>query len=114
MFTINRTFNVIDTAFSAGEVIERFDAVAVGEKVINISATVAAIVIGVCSYVWTALLPWWEDNGEVITVGAIRFVINTVDFAGWCYQAGRKVRPQVNLAVNHLADTAFFKLAALV
>ncbi len=112
MFAINRTFNVIDTAFTSLEAISEFDYIAVGEKVINISATVAAIVVGVCSYVWTALLLFWEDNGEVITVGATRFVINIVDFAGWCYHTGRKVRPVVTHNLNRLADAAFFTLAA--
>jgi hypothetical protein len=114
MFTINRTFNVIDTAFSAAEVIERFDAVAVGEKVINISATVAAIVIGVCSYVWTALLLWWEDNNATVITHLTRFTFLFIDALGATYYAGVNTRPVINYWVARVADTVLYNLAEVL
>lgn len=112
MFTANRTFNVIDTAFSGLETLSEFDYVAFGDKVINATATVCAVTVAVVSYIVTALQLFWLEHGQVITVSAIRFVINAVDFAGDCYHTGRKLRPVVIHNLNRLADTVFYTLAA--
>lgn len=112
MFATNRTFNVIDTAFIGLETLSEFDYVAFGDKVINATATVCAVTVAVVSYIVTALQLFWLEHGQVITVSAIRFVINAVDFAGACYHAGRNFRPVVVHNANRLADAAFFTLAA--
>jgi hypothetical protein len=114
MFAINRYLTAADVAFSSLEVISKFDYVSVGNKVITATATICAVIVAVVSYIVTALQLFWLERGDTIIINTIRFTVTLADFTGNCYQAGRKVRPQVNLAVNHLADTAFFKLAALV
>ena len=112
MFATNRYLTAADVAFSALDIIEGFDAVALGEKVINATATVCAIIVAVVSYIVTALQLFWLDNGKVITTRAFQFIITLADFAGGCYHAGRKLRPVVTHNLNRLADTAFFTLAA--
>ena len=113
MFITNRYLTALDVIFNAAEVIERYDAVAVGERVINISATLAAIVIGVCSYVWTALMLWWEDNGDRTLTAIVRFTFLFIDACGFCYYAGRKLRPVANRYCARLADSAFYALASV-
>ena len=108
----NTALNVADFGFETLERIERFDYSALGEKVIKFSATVAAVVVAVVTYVVTALQLFWLEHGEAITVNAIRFTVATADFAGACFFAGRKLRPVVNHWVARLADSAFYGLAA--
>ena len=112
MFTTNRTLNALDIMFNAAEIIERYDAVAVGDRIIKWTATAAAIIIGVCSYVWTALMLWWEDNGEVIITRATRFTFLFIDAVGATYHAGVNSRPVINRYCARLADSAFYALTA--
>ena len=114
MFISNRYLTVADIAFSTLDIIERVDYVTLGSRVINTTATLAAIIIGITTYVVTALQLFWLERGETIIINTIRFTVTLADFAGDCYHTGRKVRPVVIHTLNHLADTAFFKLAALV
>lgn len=103
--------NTLDLAFTTAEKIERFDYVALGQNAIKVTATVAAIVTGFCSYVWLALQLFWEDHGETITVGATKSVILAVDFTGNCLIAGRKFRVLVNQVLSTSADRAFYLAA---
>lgn len=41
-----------------------FDYVTFGQKAIETSATVAAVVVAVTSYAYLAFQLWWDDNGE--------------------------------------------------
>lgn len=113
MIIANRTLNVIDTAFNVIEQIERVDPVAIGEKVINITATAAAVIMGVASYVITALQLWWEDNGQSIITNAVRFTFIIADTIGAVYYAGVNSRPIINQWVARLADEVYFTAAAL-
>ena len=108
----NTALNVVDFGFETLERIERFDYIALGEKVINITATLAAVVVAVVTYVVTALQLFWLEYGETITVNTVRFTVATVDFAGACFFAGRKLRPVVNTWVARLADSAYYGLVA--
>jgi hypothetical protein len=112
MFTANRTLTALDVMFAAAENVSRYDAVAVGEKALTIIATVAAFIVAVTSYVYTALLLWWEDNGENTLIAATRFIFTVVDFAGACYYAGRNFRPVANRVTARVADGIFYALAA--
>ena len=107
MITANRTLNAIDALFSVIEQIERYDYAAIGEKVINITATVAAVIIGVVSYIYTALLLWWEDNGQSVIINAVRFTFIIIDTIGAVYYAGVNSRPVINHWVSRLADTTY-------
>lgn len=107
----NTTLNVLDFGFATIERISEFDYVALGQNTIKVTATVAAIVTGFCSYVWLALQLFWEDHGETVTVGATKSVILAVDFAGNCLIAGRKFRALVNQVLATSADRAFYLAA---
>jgi hypothetical protein len=104
----NTALNTLDLAFTALEKISEFDYVAFGQNVVEVTATVAAVVTGLVSYVWLALRLWWEDYGQTITVGTIQFTVGVADFGGEVYLAGRKLRPIVNTWVAQSADTLFF------
>ena len=112
MFTANRTLNALDVAFSALEQIADFDYVAVGEKALNFIITVTAVIVALTAYVSTALQLFWLENGETILTNAVRIVINTVDFAGACYYAGRNFRPVANRLTAQLADVIYYRLIA--
>jgi hypothetical protein len=96
MFVINRTLNVFDVLFSAAETISEFDYVEFGEKLITFFATIAAIIVGFTSYVYTAVQLWWEDNNETTLTRGFQFVIHTMDFAHEVYIAGKDFRSIVN------------------
>jgi hypothetical protein len=112
MFTANRTLTALDVIFAAAENVSRYDAVAVGEKALNVIATVAAFIVAVTTYVSTALQLFWLEHGESIVTNAVRVVINTVDFAGACYYAGRNFRPVANRVTAQVADSIFYAFAA--
>jgi hypothetical protein len=89
--------------------LKEFDYVQFGEDVIKFSATATAVVIGVVSYVWTALQLWWEDNGETTQVNFIRFLVNVIDFIGAIAYATPKVYRWVQLNTNRLIDSVYFQ-----
>lgn len=101
----------LDTAFSALEALSEIDYVALGESVIRFAATAAAVVVGVCSYVWVALLLLWDEHGETVAVGLTRLAFATVDLAGEVLVLGRDTRSAVNRLVASLSDRAFYALA---
>jgi hypothetical protein len=76
-------------------------------------ATAAAVIYGVCSYVWLAAQLFWEEHGETISVAAIRAVFLTADFAGELLQAGRDFRRFCDRYTAVLADTTFYTLAQI-
>lgn len=109
---MNATLNVFDFGFGVLEKVSEFDVVEFGENVIENVATVAAIVVGVATYVWTALMLFWLENGETITKRAVQFVFLTVDFAGELLMAGRDFRAFINKATARFSDGVFYTLAA--
>ena len=113
MFATNRTLNALDVVFNVAEVIESYDYVAVGDRVIQSVATASAIIIGVVTYIVTALQLFWCEHGEVISTRTVQFVILTADFAGACYFAGRNFRPVANRYCALLADNAFYTIAGM-
>lgn len=103
--------NTLDLAFTGLETISEFDYVALGETAINVTASTAAIVVGFCSYVWLALQLFWEDHGETITVGSVKFTFGLVDFAGECLLAGRSFRRFANGLTANLTDRVYYLAA---
>lgn len=89
--------------------IQEFDYVKFSDNVIEFSATVYAIVVGVFSYAWTAFQLWWDDNGEATQVNLIRFVVNVIDFIAAIVIATPKVYRWVKLNSNRLVDALFFQ-----
>ena len=89
---MNTTLNTIDKIFGTLEVIETFDYVKLGEQVINLVITIAAVIVGVCTYALTAFQLYWLDNGEVITKRAKSAVEVIKLTASECYIAGRDLR----------------------
>ena len=113
MIITNRTLSIIDTAFTIIDRIERVDYVALGETVINIIATTAAIIVGVASYIITALQLFWEDHGQSIIINTVRFIINFADYCHELYQLGAETKRFITKSTNFLADRAFYTIAAL-
>lgn len=109
---MNATLNVFDFGFGVLEKVSEFDVVKFGENVIENVATVAAIVVGVATYVWTALMLFWLENGGTITKRAVQFVFLIVDFAGELLMAGREFRRFANMLTMRISDGVFYTLAA--
>lgn len=109
---MNATLNVFDFGFGALEKVSEVDYVKLGENVIESVATVAAIVVGVATYVWTALMLFWLENGETIIKRAVQFVFLIVDFAGELLMAGREFRAFANKATARISDGVFYALTA--
>ncbi len=105
---MNATLNAFDFAFGAFEKVSEFDVVQFGETAIKRVATLAAIVVGVATYVWTALMLFWLANGDVILKRAVQFVFLTVDFAGELLMAGREFRRFVNRLTAQISDGVFY------
>jgi len=112
MFITNRTLTAVDYLFSAAGIIEDFDYVKTGERIIHYTATIAAVIVGIITYAVTALQLFWLEHSETIIITTTRFMITLADFTGDCYHTGRKLRPVVTHNLTRLADTVFFKLAA--
>ena len=114
MIIANRTLNVIDTAFSIIDRIERTDYIALGNTVINIAATTAAIIMAVTTYIITAVQLWWEDYGTTITTNGFRFIINLIDYSHELFVMGREFRKFTSKIANRAADNCFYAIAGLI
>jgi hypothetical protein len=107
----NTALNTLDLAFASAERVSEFDYVALGAWLVRATATVAAFVVAVVTYLYLALRLWWCEHGEAVTVGAFRFAVATVDVAGEVLALGREVRLGVNRLATVGADRAFYALA---
>jgi hypothetical protein len=102
------TLNVLDFGFETAELIDNLQLRRKLNVAVNVTATVAAVVVGLASYLWVALQLFWEDHGDDIVVGATRFAFLTADFAGNVLIAGRNFRRVANFVTATLADRAYF------
>jgi len=91
--------------------VKEFDYVKFGDNVIQFSATVSAIAVGVVSYFWTALLLWWNDNGENSKNKLLQFLFNVVVFIAEIAVAIPKLYRWVQMNINRLIDSAFYQIA---
>ena len=91
--------------------LKEFDYVKFGSDAIRFTATVSAIVVGVVSYVWTALQLWWDDNGESVKVNTFRFVVNLIDAIAAVVIATPKVYRSTVFNFNRLVDSLFYQVA---
>ena len=89
--------------------LKEFDYVKFGDNVIQVTATICALFVGVVSYVWTAFQLWWDDNGETVQVNFIRIVVNLIDFIAAIVIATPKVYRLVKLNSNRLVDSLYFQ-----
>jgi hypothetical protein len=107
----NTALNTLDLAFSLAERVSEFDYVALGAWLVRATATVAAVVVGVCSYLVLAFQLWWDSHGEAVTVGAFRLAVGTLDVAGEVLALGREARAALNRLATVGTDRAFYALA---
>lgn len=112
MITTNYNLNALDALFTAAERIERYDPVAVGRTIIDKAVIAAAIIIGVATYIITALQLWWCDNGDRILTFAVQAIINTIDFSRELFILGQQTRRVINTLTARAADTAFYAITA--
>lgn len=68
------------------------------------------IVYGLFSYFRLALQLFWEEYGEEIQVGLVRFFFLTVDFSGEVLLTGRQARKNFENWLERKLDSAFFQL----
>ena len=73
-------------------------------------ATVAAIIVGVSSFIYRNARKFWAEHGEAITLAFYEFINWLEIFIEKVYQAGVIARPIVVLYVNKMVDRAFYKL----
>ena len=73
-----------------------FNYVTFGQKAIEVTVTIAAVVVAVTSYAYTAFQLWWDDNGEdikallpVIRERLIDFSVGFRKAVVLAYEAGR-------------------------
>ena len=107
----NTALNALGLVFAVAEKVEGFDYVALGSNVVRITATVAAVAVGVVSYLYLTLRLWWCEHGEAVTVGAFRLVSGTLGAAGGALALGRATRLGVNRLLAVGTDRAFYALA---
>lgn len=112
MIIANRTLNIIDTAFSALEQIERVDYIKLGERIIDKAIITAAIIYGVATYIITACQLWWEDNGDAVMAGAFKLIINLVDYTHELYLFGTETKRFIVKTTNYLMDRAYYSAIA--
>jgi len=105
---MNATLNAFDFVFGAFEKVSEIDYVKLGDDVIKRAAAFAAVVVGVVTYVVTALQLFWLEHGEIILKRAVQTVFITVDFAGELLIAGRDFRRFANRVTAQVADRAFY------
>lgn len=114
MFTANNTLNIVDSAFTALDRIERIDYIKLGDDAINIVATLAAAIVAVTTYVVTALQLFWMEHGERILTVAFQFVIHTADFAHDCYTSGVAFRRLISNLSSRSVDRLFYTATGLM
>ncbi len=73
--------------------------------------TAYAVLAGLFGYLKLACQLFWEEYGETVSVGALRFAVGTVDLAGEVLALGREARVQADRLVSVLADRAFYLAA---
>lgn len=108
MITTNAKLNALDALFTLTEQIERVDYVAAGERIIHTAATIAAVIIGVATYLITALQLFWLEHGEAIITNAVRVTFLIADAIGTTYYLGRNLRPAANRLVAQLTDGIYY------
>lgn len=114
MFTANNTLNIVDSAFTALDRIERIDYIKLGDDAINIVATLAAAIVAVTTYVVTALQLFWMEHGERILTVAFQIVVYTVDFAHDLYVAGTDLRRFMANLSSRSVDRLFYTATGLM
>jgi hypothetical protein len=107
----NTALNALDLAFSLAEQVSEFDYVAFGARCVEVAATVAAVTVAVCTYLYLTLRLWWCEHGEAVTVGAFRLAVDAVDVAREVLALGREARLGVNRLLAVGADRAFYLAA---
>lgn len=68
------------------------------------------IIWGFLSYIGLALSLFWEEYGETIQVGFVKFVFNSIDLAGKTLLLGQKSRRTLESWLSRRMDSAFFQL----
>jgi hypothetical protein len=79
-------------------------------QVLEIAKVIWNIAWGFISYLTLALQLFWDEYGETIQVGLVRFVFATVDFTGEVLLLGRKSRVHFDRWLTQRMDSAFFQL----
>lgn len=68
------------------------------------------VIEGFLSYVRLAAVLFWEEYGETIKVGAVRFVLLSMDATGEVLLLGRKTRAAFDHWLSQKADLAFYAM----
>jgi hypothetical protein len=108
----NTALNTLDLGFTALEKIEKIDYVALSNKVTTNAATISAIVVGVCSYIWLALQLFWEDHGDQILTLSFQTIIHIADFSHDCYTSGVALRRALGTLFVRALDNAYYAAIA--
>jgi hypothetical protein len=112
MITTNYNLNALNALFTTAEKVADYDYVKTGRVIIDRAVIAAAIIIGVATYIITALQLFWLENGERIMIAVTRFIINLVDYSHELYKFGQETRRFVSQTANRLADSVFYTIAA--
>jgi hypothetical protein len=107
----NTALNALGLVFTVTERVHDFDYVALGAWLVRATATVAAFVVAVVTYLYLTLRLWWCEHGEAVTVGVFRFAVGALEAAGGALALGRATRLGVNRLLAVGTDRAFYALA---
>lgn len=77
-------------------------------KVILFLVTVCAVAHGILSYFWLATRLFWEEHGDSIHEGAVRFLFEAIDFSLEVYLLGKETREFVNRFTAEWSDRIYF------
>lgn len=70
----------------------------------------SAVVYAVTSYVWTAFLLWWNDNGENVLSTSICLIFNFVDVIADIVFDVQSVYRWVKFNLYRFTDSVYFQL----
>lgn len=80
------------------------------KQAVSILNTIWNIVWGLFSYLRLALELFWEEYGQEIQIGLVRFLFFSLETSGRVFLFGQKSRRYFDAWLTHQLDSAFFQL----
>ena len=75
--------------------------------------TLAAFVVAVGGYAWTAFALWREEHGEAFAASAIRTTIDVVDGLADLVGEARSLAADVRVGTARVVDSAFYTVTGM-
>lgn len=79
-------------------------------KIATFAIAVGTILYGLFSYLYLALQLFWDEYGEEIQIGTVRFLFFLLEVTGKVYMFGQESRRYFDSWLGRKLDSAFFQL----